>query len=191
MTHPNLTIMEETVKEDLLSVLKKTLEILNQAEPNSYLLRDLSNRTIHNASIYQDEHSISVAILIYSLSKIIERVKNKLDYSKIKNLIALSIEYLEDDNIENYHDFIRQIFSIIGNIDRKFKVYIQEVIRQASIKKGSKLYEHGISASKTAQILGISLWDLSEYIGATNISEIDGDISSVRNRLKYARSLFT
>ena len=183
--------MEEIVKKDLLSVLKATLETLNQPEPNIALLKKISNRTLHNASIYQDEHSISIAILIYSLSKILERIKDNQNYPKIVNLLALSIEYLEDDNIESYHDFITQIFSIIGKADKKFKLYIQEVIRQASIRKGSKLYEHGISASKTAQVLGISLWELYDYLGATNISDEDGDISSVRNRLKFTRGLFS
>ncbi len=183
--------MEEIVKKDLLAVLRDTLDILNQPEPNIAKLKEISNHTIHNASIFQDEHSVSIAILIYSLSKIIERVRDKMDYSKIKNLLSLSIEYLEDDNTENYHEFIRQIFSIISQKDTQFQLYIQEVIRQASIRKGSKLYEHGISASKTAQILGISLWGLYDYLGATNISDNDKDISSVRERLKYTRGLFS
>ena len=182
--------MEETVKKDIIAVLRSTLNVLNQEDPNMGDLRSISNRTIHNASIFQDEHSVSVAILIYSLSKVIERVNNSIDISKIKNLISLSIEFLEDDNIESYHDFIKQIFTIISNTDNRFKIYIQEVIRQASIRKGSKLYEHGLSASKAADVLGVSLWEFYEYIGAKNIPDIDKDISSVRDRLKFTRSLF-
>jgi hypothetical protein len=182
--------MEEVVKNDILAVLKDTQKNLEKPFPDTNNIKDLSNHIIHNASIYQDEHSISIAILIYSLSKVIERLKNRFDYSKIKNLLALSIEYLEDDNIETYQDFIKQIFDIISKADTKFTMYIQEVIRQASIRKGSKVYEHGISASKTAQILGISLWDFYEYLGATNINDSDKDITSVRDRLKFTRSLF-
>jgi hypothetical protein len=182
--------MEETVKNDIITVLRGTLDILNQPSPDISKLKEMSNRTIHNASIYQDEHSISAAILIYSLSKIIERVKDKLDFAKIKNLLSISIEYLEDGNVESYHDFIQQIFEIISSTDSKFRLYIREVINQASIKKGSKIYEHGISASKTAEILGISLWDLYSYLGATNTPE-DTEISSVRQRLKFTRELFS
>ncbi|MCK5283781.1 MAG: hypothetical protein KAK00_10350 [Nanoarchaeota archaeon] len=183
--------MEELIKKDILAVLKSTFDILQQPEPDTTSLKQLSNKTIHNASIFQDEHSVSVAILIYSLSKIIERVRSKFDYSKIKNLIEISIEYLEDDNLESYHEFITQIFSIISKTDTKFKLYVREVINQASIKKGSVIHEHGVSASKTAQILGISLWDLHEYLGATNTPDIDTDISSVRERLKFTRTLFS
>jgi hypothetical protein len=183
--------MEEKVKRDLLAVLRSTLHVLEQPQPNVIALKDISNRIIHNASIFQDEHSVSVAILIYSLSKIIPRVKGKFDYSKIKNLISLAIEYLEDDNVENYHDFIKKIFAIVSKTDMRFRTHIQEVINQASINKGSRLYEHGISASKTSGILGISLWDLYNYIGATNIPDIDKEISSVKDRLNFTRGLFS
>ena len=183
--------MEAEVKKDLLSVLKDTLVILDQPRLDISYLRELSNRTIHNASIYQDENSVSVAVLLYSLSKIIERVKGRNDFAKIKNLLSLTIEYLEDDNVESYHNFIQQIFDIISGADMKYKFYIQEVINQASIRKGSKIYEHGISASKTAQILGISPWELYEYLGAVNIEDNGMDISSVRDRLKFARGLFS
>lgn len=182
--------MEENVKKDLLSVLKETLIILNQKNPDSSYLKKLSDHVIHNASIYQDEDSISVAILIYSLSKLLDRLNAGFDYSKIKDLISNAIDFLENDNMESYQDFIAQIFSIISKADAKFTKYIGEVIDQASIKKGSKIYEHGISASKTAQILGISLWDFYRYLGVTNISDINSEISSVRDRLKFARKLF-
>jgi hypothetical protein len=182
--------MEETVKNDILQVLRKTVEALEKSEPDTTELKKLSNNTIHNASIYQDEHSISIAILLYSLSKIIERVRDNYNYSSIKHLLELSIEYLEDDNIESYHDFITKIFELIKNIDSKFKLYIQEVIRQSSIRKGGKMYEHGISSSKTAELLGVSLWDLYEYLGAVNVVEIEANISSVRDRLKFTRLLF-
>ena len=184
--------MDEVIKKDILTVLKETLNLLkSETTPNSQYLNELSNHVIHNASIYQDEDSISVAVLIYSLSKIVERVNSKFDYSKIKNLLETAIEYIEEENLQEYRDFISQIFGIISKIDIKFKLYIQEVIKQASIKKGSKIYEHGISASKTAQILGISLWDFYKYIGATNISDINADISNVTQRLKFTRDLLS
>jgi hypothetical protein len=182
--------MQESIKNDILSVLNETQAVLNKEKPDAFLLKKISDHVIHNTSIYQDEDSISIAVLVYSLSKIIERVKNSYNFSQIKQLISDSIEYLEDDNVESYQDFIRQIFSIIQKLDSKYKFYVEEVIKQASLKKSSRIYEHGISAAKTAQILGVSLWDLYTYLGATNISDQSEDISNVRDRLKFARSLF-
>ena len=70
------------------------------------------------------------------------------------------------------------------------KLYVQEVINQAQIKKGSKLCEHGLSCSKSAEILGISQWELMNYIGKTKLSEEEHDIVDLRTRIDYARGLF-
>ena len=147
--------MEEIIKNDILSVLRKTLNILDNPNPDLITLKRISDETNHNASIFQDEHSISIAILIYSISKIFERVRDHLDFSKIIDLVSSSIIYLEKNDIASFHNSISKIFSIISNIDKRFRVYVQEVISQASIKKGSKIYSKGLSASKTAQNLGI------------------------------------
>jgi len=61
-------------------------EILTSAQralinEDSLKLRDLSNQTIHCASKVQDNGSILIAVLMYSLSKLLERKK----YLKIKN----------------------------------------------------------------------------------------------------------
>jgi hypothetical protein len=183
--------MEDIVRNDIISVLKDVLSILNEKNPGISELKALSNRTIHNASIYQDEHSISMAIFIYSLSKVMERTEDGFDFSKIKNIISLSITSLENNSIDRYDSLNKQLFSLISRADDKFRKYIQEVISQAQIRKGSKIYEHGISASKTAQILGISLWDLYRYLGATQNIDTEAEISSVRQRLKFTRSLFS
>lgn len=183
--------MDEVIRTDLLNVLQTTVGLLSHPPINTSELKKISDRTIHNASIYQDEYSISCAILLYSLSKIFERMKDKLDYKKIKIMLEDAIDRLQENALDSYQNIIKQLFSFISSADEKFKIYIQEVIRQASIKKGSRIYEHGISASKTAQILGISVWDLYQYLGATRIADIDKDISSVRDRLEFTRELFS
>ncbi len=180
--------MEETVRQDILNILKDTLKNLDLEYPNAENLKKTSDHIIHNASIFQDEDSISIATLIYSLAKIVERINEKFDYKKIKNLISCAIEYLEDDNTDTYRDFIKQIFTIIAKTDAKYKQYVQEVIRQASLKKGSRIYEHGISASKAAEIMQLSIWELYSYLGATEVPD-SSDLASVRERLKFARGL--
>ena len=60
--------MEERVRSNLLAIFKevkqaiKTIDIIK--------LRDLSNHTLHDVSILQEENSIQAAVIVYSLSKI-------------------------------------------------------------------------------------------------------------------------
>ena len=69
--------MEEV--KHVIDVLQQTKESLK--EKDAVKLRELSNQTIHAASTIQDAGSIALAVLIYTLSKIVERQ----DYNKIKS----------------------------------------------------------------------------------------------------------
>ena len=61
--------MEEP--ENLLKVLKEARGAVEKSD--SHKLSDLSNQVIHSASIGQEPENTAVAVIIYSLSKIIER----------------------------------------------------------------------------------------------------------------------
>jgi len=183
--------MDKIIKKDILSIISKTIEILKTKEEKDLIeLKDLSNHTIHNASIFQDEDSVSIAILIYSLSKIIERKFGELDFRPILNLLAKSSNYLKKGSNKEYRKTIKGLFSLISKIDTKLKLYIGEVIQQAQIKKGSQLYRHGISLERASEILGISQWELMGYIGHTKIADTEAKVD-IRSRLNFTRGLFT
>ncbi len=183
--------MDELVRKDAISVLSEVIGILKvKEEKDAAEIRELSNHTIHNASVFQDEASVSIAILIYSLSKIIERMGWELDYRPALSLLESAKGFLENGKFDEYDKAIKKLFALISNVDNKLKMYIEEVINQAQIKKGGKLYEHGISVARAAEVLGISQWELMGYIGKTKLTEDIQDIVDLRSRLKFARGLF-
>lgn len=177
--------MEQTVKEDILSILNSAITAFK--EKDSFRLREISDHTVHNASIYQDKDSITVAVIMYSLSKIIDRsgISPEMEY-----YLETAKNAIEENNIEAYEESIKDIIDLISTIDRKLNMYIQRVIQEAQIKKGSRLYEHGISLAKTAELLGISQWELMKYVGHTNIADSFDDEVNVDQRLEHLRGLF-
>lgn len=182
--------MDEVVKNDILKVLSDVMVVLGVEEEKDVAeLKELSNHTIHNASIFQDEDSVSIAILIYSLSKVIERREGRMNYKVLLKLAADAKNNLESERVDAYRKTIRKLFDFISTIDTKLKLYIEEVINQAEIKKGSKLYAHGISLGRAAEVLGISQWELMFYIGKTKLTDVKGGVG-VKERLNYARGLF-
>ena len=182
--------MDEVVKKDILKVLSDVAKILEEEEEKDIAeLRELSNHTVHNASIFQDEDSVGIAILIYSLSKVIERREGRMNYNMLLKLIMDARKDLQSNKIDGYRGVVKKFFKFISTIDSKLKLYIEQVINQAEIKKGSKLYAHGISLGRAAEILGISQWELMFYIGKTNLTDIRGGVR-VKERLNYARGLF-
>ena len=184
--------MQDIIKKDIISVLNSLIELLKaKEESNIVQIKELSNHVIHNASVFQDEDSISVAILIYSLSKIIERKQKDFDYGKVFGMLDSCISNLKNDQDELFRKSIKNIFNFIRTIDEKLKLYIYEVINQAQIKKGCKLCEHGISVARAAEVLGISQWELMHYLGKTTLIDQFSEPVNVLKRLKIARGFFS
>ena len=183
--------MHDQIKKDIISVLSDLVEILKEKEDSDIIeIKSLSNHVIHNASVFQDEDSISVAILIYSLSKIMERNEKELDYGKILGMLNSAAASLKNNNDILFRKSIKQLFSFIRAMDSKLKLYINEVINQAQIKKGCKLCEHGISVARASEVLGISRWELMHYMGKTTLIEQFSEPVNISQRLKFARSMF-
>ena len=177
--------MDEKVKTDILRVLDDASKMIEKSDMMG--LKELSNHTIHNASIFQDEDSITIAVIMYTLAKIFER-ENKAERSVVP-IINSTKKNLFENNISAYKENLRKLYDLIKNRDSKNKLYIQEVLEQAGVKKSSKIYEHGVSMGQAASILGISQWELMEYIGKTSISDTF-EPQNLKKRLATARKLF-
>jgi len=182
-------------KEHIINILTETKLALQTN--NSLKLQHLSDKTIHSASIDQHTDSITIAIIIYTLSKIVSRrpylkIKNwELFVKKINSSLSLGIKSLEDNNQKKFHKYLEETRKRISNISVNLKPYIIEVLRKASINKASKLYEHGLSRSQTAKLLGVTEWELSEYIGQKSIHEGPYNLTlNIKKRVEMALEFF-
>jgi len=185
--------MDNVTKKNIIDVLKEVYDSVKSKDIKR--LKELSNFTVHSASVSQDEDSLSIAILIYSLFKIYGRP----DYEKTKSwyffnkntLLSLRTarDRLMQDDIEGYSNIIKDYFDSIEQLDKQLRRYIKEIIEQARIKKGTRVYEHGISIGRAAEILGLSKFDLMDYIGKTGIADVNIG-KNISYRLDKARGLF-
>ena len=70
--------MLELARKEILEILTQTTVILRNTQNRDVIqLKNLSESAAKNASLSQDTNSISVAIITYALSKIIEREDSK------------------------------------------------------------------------------------------------------------------
>jgi len=182
-------------RENILRIFEETKEALSRRDSSK--IKVLSNQTTNTASLTQDPDNIAVAVIIYSLSKILERQ----DYQELpgwKNFygIYLSsidklIESLKKKDDVSFGKNIRVIRDAISKLSGKLGLHIQEVFRKASINKASRLYDHGISLEKTAKLLGVSLYDLASYAGEKESSDIpESKTVSVSSRIKLVEEMF-
>jgi len=176
-------------KDNILKILKETT--ISFKKENAINLKALSNRTIHSATTSQDMDNIIVAVIVYSLGKILERENYKeisgwkfFFKETLKNLDE-ALKSLKKENLEKFRFFLGKIRQSANEIDSNLSSYIKDIFYKASINKASKLYQHGISAQKAAELLGVSLWDLASYIGQSSINEADiGESLSFSKRIK-------
>ena len=177
--------MEE--KENILRILEETKVALK--EKDTLKLKQLSDQTNNTASRTQDADNIAVAVIVYSLGKILER-----GYAE-----NLSVVIKEIDNVirsakkggDLLNRNLKQLRAEIEKISPGMKKYIGDVFRKASINKASKIYGHGVSMENTAKLLGLSVWELANYVGQTGISEVpESKTLGVRERIKLVEEIF-
>ena len=180
--------MRPIIKEDILNVLEKVIDALKMED--YAILTELSNHTIHDASIFQEDDPLTLAVLVYSLSKVINRCREREQASPvIAPTLQKAYDALKEDDDNAYREIIKGVLREIGQYDAQLRIYIQEVIEQAKIKKASKMHEHGISIARTAELLGISQWELQAYVGNL-VAEVPHDGLKITERLRRARELF-
>lgn len=184
---------EEIIIKDSLDIVKKGIYALNRRDVR--YLTELSNRTVHNSSIFQDKYSISIAIIVYSLAKIFEKRKYhyyknwNTFYKNILNFFGKAKNYLIKKDLNSYEKILRSIFMEIKGLDKKTNLYVEAVMQSTRVKKGSGVYAHGISMGRVSELLGITQWELMPYIGSTRINdEFFG--MDVKKRVEMARGIF-
>ncbi|MBU3906735.1 MAG: hypothetical protein KKA64_00620 [Nanoarchaeota archaeon] len=182
--------------ENVLNILEGTKQAIK--EDDVVKIKELSNMTIHTASTTQDPDNIAVAVIVYSLSKIIERKHYRgfngwgNFYRRYLSSIDNTIKSIKKEDKEGVRESLGEVRKAINSLSGDLRKYVQDVFKKASINKASKIYEHGISLEQTAKILGISVWDLSSYIGQKGeISDIPfGKTLDVKDRIKIAMEMF-
>jgi hypothetical protein len=187
--------LEQEEVDHLIDLFSKVKQAIIRHD--SAHLNELSNETIHHIFAHQDASSITVAVLIYALSKMIERQ----DYQKIKDwdkfvkkftqILDRASSALQKKHYDYYEDQLKKARKTITSISVDLQPYLEEVLRKASINKSSKLYEHGISLGQAVKMLGVTHWELSSYVGQKNIHDSSLSDSDVKKRAQLALEFFS
>lgn len=180
--------------KNILKILQETEKAIKSE--NIIALKHLSDRTIHTASISQDPDNIAIAVIVYSLSKMIQRKRyheykgwDKF-YRKFITCIGRSKNAVKRGDEKEFKKCLAEIRGAINNLSGDLRKNIQDVFRKASINKASRIYEHGISMEQTAKLLGITMWELANYAGHRVGEAKLTKTQNVRDRIKLAMSMF-
>ena len=184
--------MKDNVRKEILNLFKEAKEAIETR--NIKRLENLSDHTLHCTTIYDEKESIMSAILFYSLSKILEKEKfsegeifSDLINGMYKN-IKTAIKLLKNKRDKAFTNLLNESINLIKKFDKSFSDYVQAVIEFGKVQKGAKIYEHGLSLTSVAKLLGISKWELMQKVGERKGYKIKERISP-EERLKLAKRL--
>ena len=183
-------------KENVMRILQEAKDAIKNND--SFKLKELSDQTVHTASISQDPDNIAVAVAVYSLSKIVEKRKFQefpgwdMFYKSVMSSLDDLLNAIKKKDDKKVKESLMSIQKIISNLSGALKIYIQDVFRKAQINKASKIYEHGISMEKTAHLLGVTLFELAGYAGQKpETYEVPlTQTLDVKSRIKLAEDMF-
>ena len=190
-------VMPDDKKEmqHIASVLRQTKKALRDAD--ALTLQQLSDQTIHSATVYQHTDFITIGVLVYALNKLVAH-KDKIKIkrwdalvTKLNNEVDKALLELDRKDAEEFARHLEHIKDLLIDFSPSARQDIQEVLRKASVNKATRIYEHGISLSQTARLLGVTQWELADYVGQKNISDnpLNATIE-VKKRAKMAEDFF-
>jgi len=146
---------------------------------DSYRLRELSREYTNQAVETQSRNDLGVAIIAYSFHKILSKAHLR---KKSKELVDDAQAHLRAHDIEG-------VIDCIDRFDKENGFFQSPLVGKAKVKLGARLYSQGLSLSKSANLAGVGVSDILEYIGETK-TDIVGKAMPVRKRLDVARKLF-
>jgi len=183
-------------KENILKILEGTKASIQKGDATT--IKNLSNQTTNTAALTHDSDNIAIAVIVYSISKLLEKpdYKRLSGWNEFYNTFfkciddtIIAIKNNDEAKIKESLDCLRtSLIKVSGSL----KKHIQDVFRKASINKASKIYEHGMSMEKTAKLLGITMFELASYAGQKEeISEVPIVRGiDVKSRINLAMEMF-
>ena len=180
-------------RDNILRILEGTRDGMLKGDFSG--IKDLSNQTINTAARTHDLDNIAVAVVVYSIAKILERENYKHEkgwstfYKMIEKSINNAIKDIDDEN--KFRKDLERIRWAMGRLSGNLKKYVQDVFKKAEINKASRIYEHGTSMEKTASSLGITMYELANYVGQKgSVEDKESKTFDIKYRVKIVEDLF-
>ena len=183
-------------QRELLLLVQKASRAIKKSDVK--VLRFLSEECVRLSSVMQDPSVVTLAVLLYSYSKLFER-QYYSKYTSWENVcyscftqFDAAIAALRVDDFGLFQKEISASVRLLQKVEPQFKKHIEDVFHKARVTKGADVYAKGLSLGRTASLLGISSFELMDYLGVQRIADTKEHVSMpVMKRLDYTRELFS
>jgi len=156
----------------------------------TFKLRQISNKILETAALYNDEELAEISIVAYCLHKLSSKdhIVKSDKWNSIKKNILSSIESaiksLKKEREKDFEVALSKIILNVNKTDRKLGYYIQNLHDKARVKQASRAYSLGLSLSQAASLTKADKGKLLPYVGGTKIYDADKVELGIKERLK-------
>ncbi|HIG93114.1 TPA: hypothetical protein HA242_05420 [Candidatus Woesearchaeota archaeon] len=182
--------MKEEIRKEILYDLAKAVEIMEVREQKDVEeLKVLSDHGIEDVALHKDLDLISVTVLIYSLYKVVQSLKEE-EYQEILSQLKFARQYIEKVDLGKYNRSIKNVFGLVQKASPTVREHLQDVMEAAKIKKGTALLQRGLSIGQAAGLMGLSNWDLQQYAAKTPFLSEHWESIAAEKRMMSALKIF-
>lgn len=172
---------------DIKTLIGQSIDALEKKD--ALALRKISGQANSEAAIEGHRELILLALVDYSLSKILSKVHYEDTNSGFYSKILKKFKDAQTAEKEKMIHDLEDIEDLVIKLDKKEGHFEDNVIDKAKIKKAAKLYEQGLSLRRAAELTGAEPVEVLDYVGGSKIHEFEGGGKNAR-RLKKAREVF-
>ncbi len=184
--------MKDVARKSLIKDIGKTIQILqSKTSTINEELKDLSDHTIQDVALYKNMDAVSLAVLIYAISKVHRCVVGKKHEGDIILELQKAQKALQNKKFGSYNKSLAKAFDVVEKCGGEMKKYVRDVVYASKIKKGVTLIEKGVSVRRAASVIGISEWDLLSYTGRSHSVEEKHEKVPAKKRVTKAIEMFT
>ncbi len=141
---------------------------------DSFKLREISNDAMKEAVLSGDKELANIAVLAYSLSKILSKLhfRRREEWKKFAKETEKTLYGLVGESKEgNLSGICDTLINLVERIDHGAGNYTRGLVFKARVKLASQAYALGLSLSSAAELTGADKYELTRYVGATKIHD--------------------
>lgn len=158
-----------------------------EAEDDAFL-RNLATELARKAAVNQDKMEAQLAVIAYSLSKILTKphFQRSQNWPRYRHAIISALRDAEEGRESNV---IERVERTIRRIDAEDGHFVKNIVDKAKSKMAAIAYSVGISTTLAARLFDADMHDLFDYVGKMKIHD-EGPIKiGIRERINALRRL--
>ncbi len=141
---------------------------------DSFKLRGISEDAIKEAVLNNDKDLANIAILAYSLSKILSKLhfRRRDEWSKFEREAGKELAMFVGEVKTGYaSQACNRVIELIREIDESAGNYAKNLVEKSRVKMASTAYALGMSLESAARLTDANKYELLRYVGITKVHD--------------------